>query len=236
MMPFADLTVAQAIHRATAEYHVSTRRVLSVLEAVSARPSGIGPMGIPAQWLPVLARAGFPKAEVVGSPEWNVAAGTWILAVTRQGSDASRNQTAAIAGMATTVGPLAVSQLAQAINAAASTYHLPAAFITAVMLQESGGNPGARSPKGAMGLMQLIPATAARYGVTNPWSPRQSLMGGAAYLAHLVREFNGNPTLVLAGYNAGGQAVRNAGYRIPPYEQTQRYVPDVLAIYRRIQG
>jgi soluble lytic murein transglycosylase-like protein len=235
MMPIADLTVAQAIHRATAEYHVSNSRVLSVLEAVSAWPSGIGPMGIPAAWLPVLARAGFPKAEVVGSPEWNVAAGTWILATSRDG-DASREKTAATPAMETTAGPLAVSQLAQAINAAASTYHLPAAFITAVMLQESGGNPGARSPKGAMGLMQLIPATAARYGVSNPWSPRQSLMGGAAYLAHLVREFNGNPTLVLAGYNAGGQAVRNAGYRIPPYEQTQRYVPDVLAIYRRMQG
>ena len=85
-----------------------------------------------------------------------------------------------------------------------------------------------------MGLMQLIPATAARYGVTNPWSPRQSLMGGAAYLAHLVREFNGNPTLVLAGYNAGGQAVRNAGYRIPPYEQTQQYVPAVLGEYQQL--
>ena len=235
MMPIADLTVAQAIHRATAEYHVSNSLVLSVLEAVSERPSGIGPMGIPAAWLPVLARAGFPKAKVIGSPEWNVVAGTWILATSRDG-DASREKTAAIPAMETTAGPLAVSQLAQAINAAASTYHLPAAFITAVMLQESGGNPGARSPKGAMGLMQLIPATAARYGVSNPWSPRQSLMGGAAYLAHLVREFNGNPTLVLAGYNAGGQAVRNAGYRIPPYEQTQRYVPDVLAIYRRMQG
>jgi hypothetical protein len=232
MMPIADLTVAQAIHRATAEYHVSTSRVLSVLEVVSARPSGIGPMGIPAAWLPVLARAGFPKAKVIGSPEWNVAAGTWILAVSRDG-EASRNQTAATPAMETTAG--LVSQLAQAINVAASTYHLPAAFITAVMLQESGGNPGARSPKGAMGLMQLIPATAARYGVSNPWSPRQSLMGGAAYLAHLVREFNGNPTLVLAGYNAGGQAVRNAGYRIPPYEQTQRYVPDVLTIYHHLE-
>lgn len=232
MMPIADLTVAQAIHRATAEYHVSTSRVLSVLEAVSARPSGIGPMGIPAAWLPVLARAGFRKAEVIGSPEWNVVAGTWILSVTR--SNAGRDQAAATPAVETAAGPLAVSQLAQAINAAASTYHLPAAFITAVMLQESGGNPGARSPKGAMGLMQLIPATAARYGVSNPWSPRQSLMGGAAYLAHLVREFNGSPTLVLAGYNAGGQAVRNAGYRIPPYEQTQRYVPAVLSKYRQL--
>lgn len=231
-MPIADLTVAQAIHRATAEYHVSTSRVLSVLEAVSARPSGIGPMGIPAAWLPVLARAGFRKAEVIGSPEWNVVAGTWILSVTR--SNAGRDQAAATPAVETAAGPLAVSQLAQAINAAASTYHLPAAFITAVMLQESGGNPGARSPKGAMGLMQLIPATAARYGVSNPWSPRQSLMGGAAYLAHLVREFNGSPTLVLAGYNAGGQAVRNAGYRIPPYEQTQRYVPAVLSKYRQL--
>lgn len=233
MMPIADLTVAQAIHRATAKYHVSTSRVLSVLEAVSARPSGIGPMGIPAAWLPVLARAGFSKAEVIGIPEWNVVAGTWILAVTR-GRDAGRDQTAATPAMGTSTGPLPITRLAQAINAAASAYHLPAAFITAVMLQESGGNPGARSPKGAMGLMQLIPATAARYGVSNPWSPRQSLMGGAAYLAHLVREFNGKPTLVLAGYNAGGQAVRNAGYRIPPYEQTRQYVPAVLSKYQQL--
>ncbi|MBN6740292.1 lytic transglycosylase domain-containing protein [Acidithiobacillus sp. MC6.1] len=190
-------------------------------------------MGIPVAWLPVLARAGFPKAGVIGSPGWNICAGTWVLAVMR-GRDAGRDQTAARPAMETSAGPLAVSRLARLINTAASTYHLPAAFITAVMLQESGGNPTAGSPKGAMGLMQLIPATAARYGVSNPWSPRQSLMGGAAYLAHLVREFNGNPTLVLAGYNAGGQAVRNAGYRIPPYAQTQQYVPAVLVKYQQL--
>ncbi len=231
MLALQDLNLAQTVQVSSQTYQVPVRRILRVLKAVSARGTGVGPMGIPQPWLPVLAKAGFPLWKVERMPQWNVAAGTWILA--QEGSAhpaiSVRPTRWNLVGAQSQPG---VSGLARDINIAAQTYHLPAALITAVMLQESGGNPGARSPKGAMGLMQLIPATAARFGVSNPWSPRQSIMGGAAYLAQLVREFNGNPMLVLAGYNAGAQAVREAGNRIPPYPQTQQYVPDVLSIYR----
>ncbi len=78
-----------------------------------------------------------------------------------------------------------------------------------------------------------MPGTAARYGVADPYDPSQAVFGGTAYLAHLLREFHGNVALALAGYNAGGQAVRHWG-GIPPYRQTQDYVPAVLGKYQAI--
>lgn len=233
MLALQDLSLAQTVQVASQTYQVPVRRILRVLDAVSTRETGVGPMGIPQPWLPVLAKAGFPLWKVSLMPQWNVAAGTWILAQEGAGARPAAPLAQGIRGR-TVQGSPGVSCLAQDINAAAQTYHLPAALITAVMLRESAGNPQAISSAGAMGLMQLMPATAARYGVRNPWSPRQSIMGGAAYLAQLVREFNGNPMLVLAGYNAGARAVREAGNRIPPYPQTQQYVPDVLSIYRHL--
>lgn len=104
-------------------------------------------------------------------------------------------------------------------------------LIYCTMSQESGFTSGATSPKGAMGLMQLMPGTAARYGVTNPYDVAQSIMGGTRYLKDLLKMFNGRVDLALAGYNAGEGAVMKYGNNIPPYEETRNYVKLILKRY-----
>jgi soluble lytic murein transglycosylase-like protein len=104
-------------------------------------------------------------------------------------------------------------------------------LIYCTMSQESGFSSGATSPKGAMGLMQLMPGTAARYGVTNPYDVGQSIMGGTRYLKDLLKMFNGRVDLALAGYNAGEGAVMKYGNSIPPYEETRNYVKLILKRY-----
>jgi soluble lytic murein transglycosylase-like protein len=104
-------------------------------------------------------------------------------------------------------------------------------LVVAVMRQESGFNPRARSYKGASGLMQLMPATAQRFGVTNIYDAAQNIEGGTRYLRFLLDQFNGDVNLVLAGYNAGENAVVNSGYRIPRYRETQNYVRSITARY-----
>jgi hypothetical protein len=97
-------------------------------------------------------------------------------------------------------------------------------FIFCVIHQESGFSPAALSVKGAQGLMQLMPGTAARYGVVNANDPAQNIMGGTRYLKDLLQLFHGRIDLVLAGYNAGEGAVMRYGQTIPPYKETQNYV------------
>ncbi|HUP95130.1 MAG TPA: lytic transglycosylase domain-containing protein, partial [Burkholderiales bacterium] len=92
-----------------------------------------------------------------------------------------------------------------------------AALLHAVVTVESGYNPRALSPKGARGLMQLMPGTAQRFGVKDSWNPLQNLRGGARYLRHLLLVFNNNLNLALAAYNAGEGAVIDSGRAIPPY-------------------
>ena len=104
-------------------------------------------------------------------------------------------------------------------------------LVIAVMRQESGFNSRALSYKGASGLMQLMPATARRFGVTNIFDPAQNIEGGIRYLRFLLDTFNGDVKLVLAGYNAGENAVVNSGYRIPRYRETQNYVRSISARY-----
>jgi soluble lytic murein transglycosylase-like protein len=106
-------------------------------------------------------------------------------------------------------------------------------LIVAVMRHESGNNPRARSYKGAMGLMQLMPGTAARFGVTNFYDPAQNIEGGARYLRFLLDYFKGDVKLTLAGYNAGENAVVNYGYTVPPYRETRDYVRAISARYDR---
>ena len=104
-------------------------------------------------------------------------------------------------------------------------------LIYCTMSQESSFTSSATSPKGAMGLMQLMPGTAARYGVTNPYDVGQSIMGGTRYLKDLLKMFNGRVDLALAGYNAGEGAVMKFGNTIPPYEETRNYVKLILKRY-----
>ena len=104
-------------------------------------------------------------------------------------------------------------------------------LIYCTMSQESSFNTGATSPKGAQGLMQLMPDTAARYGVTNPYDVGQNIKGGTRYLKDLLKMFNGRVDLALAGYNAGEGAVMKYGNTIPPYSETRNYVRLILKRY-----
>jgi soluble lytic murein transglycosylase-like protein len=118
---------------------------------------------------------------------------------------------------------------------AARIYDLEPALLHAVISTESGYNPAAKSPKGAMGLMQLMPATAKRYGITDAYDPTQNIQAGAQYLHDLMLLFNNDMKLTLAAYNAGENAVIRFGNQIPPYSETMRYVPKVLAHYRNFR-
>jgi soluble lytic murein transglycosylase-like protein len=109
------------------------------------------------------------------------------------------------------------------------------ALVLAVIGVESAGNPTALSSAGAQGLMQLIPDTATRFGVTDATDPAQNIKGGVAYLNWLSKEFNRDPLMMLAAYNAGEGAVR-ANDGIPPYAETRDYVPKVLAAWQVAQG
>lgn len=122
------------------------------------------------------------------------------------------------------------------IVAAAQVYALEPALLHAVISAESGYNALARSPKGARGLMQLMPDTARRYGVDNPLDPEQNIKGGAAYLSDLLKLFGNDMKLALAAYNAGEGSVIEYGNRIPPFRETVRYVPKVLSYYNRYKS
>lgn len=117
------------------------------------------------------------------------------------------------------------------IDAAAARHGIDPALLAGLVRQESGFDPAARSGAGALGLTQLMPATAASLGVTNPLDPAQSLDGGARYLRQQLDRFGGDPALALAAYNAGPGAVQKFG-GVPPYPETQAYVRNVLAFAR----
>lgn len=109
------------------------------------------------------------------------------------------------------------------------------ALVLALISVESGGRPAAESNKGALGLMQLIPDTAARFGVSDPTDPGENIKGGVAYLAWLLDHFGRDPILALAGYNAGENAVTGYG-GVPPFAETRAYVPKVLNAWRVARG
>jgi soluble lytic murein transglycosylase-like protein len=100
-------------------------------------------------------------------------------------------------------------------------------LVKAVMQVESAFNPFARSPKGALGLMQLMPAIIRQYSVKNPFDPRENVRGGVQYLRHLLDRYENNETLALAAYNAGPGAVDKYGQSVPPYRETRNYVAQI---------
>jgi len=126
------------------------------------------------------------------------------------------------------------SQYDLIIEKAAANYSIEPNLLRAVIVVESGFNARALSKKGAIGLMQLMPATARLYGAANAYDPQQNVRAGARYLRSLLDRYRADLKLVLAAYNAGEDAVERNGGRIPPYKETQAYVPRVLKVYQRL--
>ncbi|MBP9787549.1 MAG: lytic transglycosylase domain-containing protein [Acinetobacter sp.] len=121
----------------------------------------------------------------------------------------------------------------QLIRQAAQQHGISEGLIKAVMHTESGFNINARSPVGAQGLMQLMPATARRFNVSNAYDPQQNILGGAKYLSWLLKRFNGNTQLAVAAYNAGEGNVDKYG-GVPPFRETQDYVRRVTSRYQNL--
>ena len=123
-----------------------------------------------------------------------------------------------------------------AIDHIARYYGLPTSLVHAVVAAESAYDANAVSRTGAVGLMQLMPETARRYGVGNRRNPADNLNGGTHYLSDLLHKYNYNLKLALAAYNAGESTVERYGNRIPPFEETREYIAKVISYYREYSG
>jgi soluble lytic murein transglycosylase-like protein len=121
------------------------------------------------------------------------------------------------------------------VRVAAKNSGVDSALLHAVIITESNYNPNAISPKGAKGLMQLMPITASRFGVYNMYDPVQNIQGGARYLAYLLGIFNNDFKLAIAAYNAGENAVIRHGNQVPPYRETVNYVTRVMLLYKKLK-
>jgi hypothetical protein len=128
-----------------------------------------------------------------------------------------------------------MQKYAHIIQTASKAYGVDASLVHAVISAESMYNPNAVSRTGAMGLMQLMPDTARRYGVQNMMDPAENIHGGVRYLRDLLDLFKGRLDLAIAAYNAGENAVIRSGRKIPPYAETRHYVPKVLGFYHTFQ-
>ncbi len=128
-------------------------------------------------------------------------------------------------------------QFDAAIGRAADAANVRPELVRAVIVVESGFNPRAISRRGAIGLMQLMPSTARRYGAFNAFDPEQNILAGAHYLADLITRYGVDKLdLVLAAYNAGENAVARYGGRVPPFKETRAYVPNVLKMYHALRA
>jgi soluble lytic murein transglycosylase-like protein len=135
--------------------------------------------------------------------------------------------------------PLATSRFErwrEQIRGAAEKYKLPEALLLAVMAVESNFDQRALSEKGAMGLMQLMPATARDMFVADAWDPVQNIEGGARYLRVLANQYEGDMVKTLAAYNAGPEAVRRSGGAVPNIPETREYVRKVVALYQTFKA
>jgi len=118
------------------------------------------------------------------------------------------------------------------ISSTSQKYGVDENFVRAIIKQESGFNPNAKSKSGAMGLMQLMPKTAHGLGIADAFNPEQNVDGGVRYIKDLIEKYDGEKKIALAAYNAGPTAVKRYG-GIPPYKETQNYVKNVMAIYEK---
>jgi soluble lytic murein transglycosylase-like protein len=153
----------------------------------------------------------------------------------KEGDNPAPAATRNVAASAWLPSDVLIQRYAPIIDIAARTYGVDKNLVHAVISAESAYNPVALSKAGAVGLMQLMPDTARRYGVKNIFDPSENIHGGVRYLRDLLLMFNGNIELAVAAYNAGENAVIKYGNKIPPYAETVHYVPKVLGYYRRFQ-
>ena len=151
-----------------------------------------------------------------------------------------RPQNAAAKAITVPVGsPIAVRaspQYEPLIRQHASHHRIRPELVRAVIQVESAFNPRAVSPKGAMGLMQLMPATAKQFGVIDPFNPAENIRAGVSYLRELLDRYDHNEQLALAAYNAGPRAVDKYGSKVPPYKETQNYVLKITTIQGTVRG
>lgn len=133
------------------------------------------------------------------------------------------------------IDPGGTRPYSKVITQAAGQYGIEPALLHAVISVESGYNAKAVSKRGAAGLMQLMPATAKRFGVADVFDPQDNVRAGAKYLNELLKLFDNDVHLALAAYNAGEAAVLKYGRRIPPYRETAAYVPKVVDFYNRFR-
>lgn len=162
--------------------------------------------------------------------------GAITLTDVRRGSEYVRVDTGPALSPKGALAMAAGLPFAALVSAAAAEHALPEALLHAVIRAESNYNPAAVSPKGAMGLMQLMPATARELGVVDAHDPAANIRGGAQYLKQLLGMFDNNTELAVAAYNAGPGAVQRSGGGIPPYAETRRYVPRVMDHFHRLQA
>jgi len=171
----------------------------------------------------------FPIAAHAEIYSWRDGAGILVLS-DRPKDGAARTYAVGPSSSFRTTRPSAGSRGAAFDNLIAehsSTAGVRADLVRAVIQAESAFNPMALSIKGAMGLMQLMPSTAAQYGVTNPYNPGENIRAGVAYLKHLLVRYSNNEELALAAYNAGPGAVAKYNNAVPPYRETRDYVKKI---------
>lgn len=219
----AETSLKSCINMASTHYHVPEDQINAIINNHKTHPAGIGIMGVDPAWVPYLARYGINAGEISDNACQNIVAGAWILAYTKQATTMEtryRNP----ANL-----PKKAKKWQYAIRYYAHESGIPVALINAVIHQESGFNEQAKSHAGAIGLMQLMPKTAKSLGV-DPHNPLDNIRGGVAYLRDLSIQFKGNVPLILAGYNAGPDAVRKYG-GIPPFSETRAYVQSIMARY-----
>lgn len=224
------IDTAVCIADASASYNIHQERIKAViahgLPAGGADGDRVGVMGVPVAWLPLFQNAGISAEQIRDDPCQNIIVGTWIMAYQDQIVAWQNRSYSKDAGLYQKLS-VKRAQWRTTVSEASRATGISEALIHAVITAESRYNPRAISPKGAIGMMQLMPKTAAMLGV-NPYDPVQNIYGGAKYLGGLIKQFDGNIQLAVASYNAGPTAVIRHGYKVPAFRETQAYVVNVL--------